>query len=206
MQNSVEKTEVRKQQIRNAALRCFSLYGFSKTTMDDIASTIGMKKASLYYYYKNKEAIFCEMIETEVHHFIDTATEKISSLKLATEKLYALVKLENDYFKEKVGTFDLSVSTIVEAQPVIVNITERARNKDIGLLKKIIEEGIENGEFRACNAKKVAETIRTVLDSIKFREFQMTKVLVASDINYNKIKKAGLEMLELIIHGLKKYK
>ena len=41
MQNVVEKTEVRKDQIRNAALRCFSLYGFGKTTMDDIASTIG---------------------------------------------------------------------------------------------------------------------------------------------------------------------
>ena len=204
MQNGSEKIEVRKEQIKTAALRCFSQYGFNKTTMDDIASSIGMKKASLYYYYKNKEAVFCEMMESEIHNFIEKAETKTSRIKSATNKLFLLVKMETEYFQEKVGTFDLSVNTIIEAQPILNEVTEKVRKKDVDLWAKVIQEGIEKGEFRKCNANKIADAIRTVLDSIKFRELQITKVLSATDINYDKIKNTGKEMIDLIINGLKK--
>lgn len=203
MQNVSDKIEIRKDQIRIAALHCFSRFGFNKTTMDDIASNIGMKKASLYYYYKNKEAIFSEMVETEVHDFIYEAEKRISKMKSPTKKLYYLVKQETEYFQEKVGVFDLSVSTIIETQPILNQIIQKVRQKDVNLWAKIIKEGIEKNEFRKCNAVKVADTIRTVLDSIKFREIQITKVMSAAEINYAKIKKNGKEMIDLIINGLK---
>jgi len=204
MQNGNDKIELRKDQIRTAALRCFSQYGFNKTTMDDIASAIGMKKASLYYYYKNKETVFCEMVESEVQSFIEKAEGTISRTKSATNKLFLLVKLETEYFQEKVGMFDLSVSTIIEAQPLLNKMMEKVRLKDVDLWAKIIQEGIDKGEFRKCNAAKVADSVRTILDSIKFRELQITKVMSASDIDYAKIKKTGKEMIDLIINGLKK--
>lgn len=204
MENGIDKIEVRKEQIRAAALRCFSQYGFNKTTVDDISSAIGMKKASLYYYYKNKEAIFCEMIESEVQNFIEKAKVKIARTKSATNKLILLVKIETEYFQEKVGMFDLSVSTVIETQPILNEITAKVRKKGVDLWAGVIQEGITNGEFRKCNANKVADSIRTVLDSIKFREFQITKVMSASDIDYAKIKKNGKEMINLIIYGLKK--
>ena len=204
MQNSVDKIEIRKEQIKTAALRCFSKYGYNKTTMDDIANAIGMKKASLYYYYKNKENIICETIESEVHNFFKQANEKLLKVKTATNKLSTLVKFETEYFQEKVGTFDLSVNTIIETQPLLNEMLEKVRVKDIDLWSGIIREGIEKGEFRKINAKKIADNIRTVLDSIKFREFHKVKVLTASEIDYEKIKKTGLEIIELIINGLKK--
>ena len=196
--------EVKKDQIRNAAMRCFSMYGYSKTTMDDIANTIGMKKASLYYYYKNKENIICETIESEVDNFFETAIKKISKIKTANKKLYTLVKLETEYFQERVNTFDLSVNTIIEAQPLLNEMLEKVRNIDIDMYAGIIQEGINNGEFRKCNTKKVADSIRTILDSIKFRELQITKMLSAKEIEYEKIKKSGIDMIDLIINGLKK--
>lgn len=204
MENGMDKTELRKDQIRTAALRCFSKYGYNKTTMDDIANAIGMKKASLYYYYKNKENIISDTMETEVHAFLKMAKEKISKLKIASKKLFSLVKLETEYFQDRVGTFDLSVSTILEAQPVMNKMMEKFRTVDVDMWAGIIQEGIENGEFRKCNAKKVADTIRTILDSIKFRECQVTKMLSANEINYDNIKKSGTETIDLIINGLKK--
>lgn len=204
MPNSAERTEIRKDQIKAAAIRCVSQYGYNKTTMDDIANAIGMKKASLYYYYKNKEAIIHETIEAEVYNFINSAKEKLSKVKTATKKLYMLVKLETEYFQERVGTFDLSVSTIIETQPVLNEMLNKFRAKYIDLWASIIREGIENEEFRKCNTYKVADTIRTVLDSIKFRELQLTKLFSANEIDYKKIKKSGKDMIDLIIHGLKK--
>jgi len=204
MQNVVDKTEVRKDQIKTAALRCFSQYGYNKTTMDDIANAIGMKKASLYYYYKNKETIICDTIESEVYNFLETANQKISKIKSATRKLYFLVNWETEYFQERVGTFDLSVNTIIEAQPLLHEMMDKARSKDIDLWAGVIQEGVEKGEFRKCNASKIADTIRTILDAIKFREFHHSKVITANEIDYEKIKNTGKEMINLIINGLKK--
>jgi len=48
----------KKQKITEAAKELFFRFGFSKTSMDDIAVQSGMAKPTLYYYYDNKEAIF----------------------------------------------------------------------------------------------------------------------------------------------------
>ena len=114
------------------------------------------------------------------------------------------MKFETEYFQEKVGTFDLSISTVLEAQPLINEMLEKVRTKDINLWAGILQEGIDKGEFRKCNSKKIADNIRTVLDSIKFKEFHQVKILSANEIDYEKIKKTGLEVVDLIINGLKK--
>jgi len=203
MDNETEKAEVRKDQIKTAALKCFSQYGYNKTTMDDIANFIGMKKASLYYYYKNKEAIICDTIESEANNFFKLVKEKLSKLKSATSKLSSLAKFETEYFQDRVGSFDLSVSTIVEAQPLLHEMMEKFRSKNVDLWADIINEGIEKGEFRKCNINKTASTIEIVLDSIKFKEFHHTKIVSTSEINYDKIKKNATDIIELIINGLK---
>ena len=71
----MDKTDEKRHQILNAALNCFARYGFNKTTLDDIATAIGMNKASLYYYYENKEAIFGEVLQEEANRFIQFAKD-----------------------------------------------------------------------------------------------------------------------------------
>ncbi|MBB1643791.1 TetR/AcrR family transcriptional regulator [Sphingobacterium sp. UME9] len=50
--------EDRKDQIIHAAIRRFMHYGFSKTTMNEIAEDIKITKANLYYYYSEKECTY----------------------------------------------------------------------------------------------------------------------------------------------------
>ena len=57
---------VRKQRKRELILdRAFHVlrrYGFAKTTMEDIATSCGLKKTSLYYYFRDKEEVFAEIM------------------------------------------------------------------------------------------------------------------------------------------------
>ncbi len=199
------KLDNRRDQIKTAALQCFSQYGFNKTTMDDIAGKIGMKKASLYYYYKNKESVFSEMIDSEVKKFLISSEEQISQYNSAIDKLHHLIKIETDYFQERVAFFDLSVNTILETQPLLTKLTEKYRKQNVALWARVIQEGIDIGEFRDCKATDVADTVRTIFDSIKFREIQLVRIMSATDIDYDKIKKQGRQVLDLIIKGVKKY-
>ena len=53
----------RLQQIRNAALDAFLMYGFKRTSMEDIAEGAGMSRAALYLHFKNKRDIFRSVVE-----------------------------------------------------------------------------------------------------------------------------------------------
>lgn len=48
----------RRARILQAALKTFLAYGFSRTTMDDIARAAGMSRPALYLFFRNKSDIF----------------------------------------------------------------------------------------------------------------------------------------------------
>ncbi|MCK4799032.1 MAG: TetR/AcrR family transcriptional regulator, partial [Spirochaetes bacterium] len=47
----------KREEIIRKAEPIFAKYGFKKSTMDNIAENINLKKSTLYYYFKNKEEI-----------------------------------------------------------------------------------------------------------------------------------------------------
>lgn len=55
--------EERKQHIMQASVKVFGVYGYKKTTMQDLADALDISRPALYQYYKNKEAVFLALIE-----------------------------------------------------------------------------------------------------------------------------------------------
>lgn len=54
---SDEYVEERREQILNAALRCFSRQGLHRTTLDEICSEAELSKGAVYNYFKSKQEI-----------------------------------------------------------------------------------------------------------------------------------------------------
>ncbi|WP_461492021.1 TetR/AcrR family transcriptional regulator, partial [Pontibacter sp. HJ8] len=52
-----DKDEAIKTEILNEAQKLFRHFGWTKTTMEDIAKATGKGKSTLYYYYKSKDDI-----------------------------------------------------------------------------------------------------------------------------------------------------
>jgi len=51
-----------RQQINEAALRCFTEHGFHATSIDDIAALAQVSRATLYQYFESKETMFVELM------------------------------------------------------------------------------------------------------------------------------------------------
>jgi len=68
----------KREAILAAAFTQFSLYGFRRTSMEDIAKETGISRASLYSYFENKEEIF-RSLSTSLHE--KTLGEAESHLK-----------------------------------------------------------------------------------------------------------------------------
>lgn len=55
--------QVRRAQILEAALGCFSEKGYHAATMDDLAAAAGLSKGSLYWHYTSKEEVFLALFD-----------------------------------------------------------------------------------------------------------------------------------------------
>ena len=87
------KRETRKEEIINTAARLFKEKGYSAVTMRDIATSMGIKAASLYNHISSKQEILKEIIISLAEEFTD-GINKITELNNSSvEKLNAIVKL-----------------------------------------------------------------------------------------------------------------
>lgn len=66
-----------KQKILDVSLDLFSRKGFSAVSIRDICAQVMIKESSVYYHFKNKQAIFDELL----YHFEQVATDMMVRLE-----------------------------------------------------------------------------------------------------------------------------
>ncbi len=66
-----------KDRIKSIAKDLFSKYGFSKVTTDEISSTLGISKRTLYNFFESKENLIEEIISDELKKIEDAINELI---------------------------------------------------------------------------------------------------------------------------------
>ncbi len=82
----------RKTQIIKAAVKRFSKHGLGKTTLDEIARDLRIGKATIYHYFKSKEALFYSSIEWEGEQFISEIKSIFENEALSLRERF------NEYF------------------------------------------------------------------------------------------------------------
>lgn len=58
-----------KQEILDAALELFSVQGYEATSISQLAEAVGIRKASLYSHFENKQAILDALIQTTIGEY-----------------------------------------------------------------------------------------------------------------------------------------
>lgn len=133
--------------IRNAAIELFYKQGMDKTSINDIAKEAGIAKGTIYLYFKSRE----ELLESVFIYCFDmhmkASMKELELQKNCGNKLIKRIKnilLWNaEHPKE---------STFIRLYYIPVNIagTENvAFSKSYEVNKKLIEQGIEDGEFKS---------------------------------------------------------
>jgi len=75
----------RKNEIIKKATRLFAEYGYSGTSMSELARRVEVTKAALYYYFKSKRELYLQSISASYKN-IWQQLESIKSLKLPEEE------------------------------------------------------------------------------------------------------------------------
>jgi len=149
-----------REQIVEAAREHFSRYGYEKTTVSDLAKSIGFSKAYIYKFFDSKQAIGEAICGKTLNAIVTAVEEAVAGASTSTEKLRKLFKT---LVVTGVGLFfsdrklhDLAAHAVGEQWP-----STRAYRERIGqILAEIIREGRESGEFE--RKTPLDETVRAV--------------------------------------------
>ncbi|HEX4851696.1 MAG TPA: TetR/AcrR family transcriptional regulator, partial [Puia sp.] len=127
---STKKDQV-KEKIGRVAMKCFAKYGLDKTTLDDIAKEVGLNKASLYYYYKNKEDIFLEVAIKEGQDYLGTLQAHVLEKKgIEARVIFYLVERIN-YYKNVLNMNRVSTETLNRMLPKFFELFDAIMKQEV---------------------------------------------------------------------------
>src|SRR5947208_4562840 len=136
-----------REQIVAAAHEHFRHYGYAKTTVSDLANAIGFSKAYIYKFFQSKQAIGEAISADCVSTILEAARSKVDRTSTATGKLRILFKTVTakclELLFEDKKLYDIVSCAIAERWGTDVIYTAGLT----ALLRKIILEGRESGEF-----------------------------------------------------------
>jgi AcrR family transcriptional regulator len=199
----MEKTDQKREQILDAAMRCLARFGMMKVTLDDIAKLMGMNKASLYYYYENKEALFIDALERESLRFFELVQQNFAAIGTVTEKFYSMVRTFHVHFRNRAEVLELNVKAMSENHGLIQKLDRRLREKNIDFLRDLIQQGIDAGEFRGMDAGRVARIVRIIFDLSRLEQFLKKDFSNHEQPDFVQMENDAYFILDLLFNGLK---
>jgi TetR/AcrR family transcriptional regulator, biofilm operon repressor len=198
------KKETVKLKIGEGAMQCFAKYGLEKTTLDDIAKTIGLNKASLYYYYKNKEDIFLEVALNEGKNFINSLQQKTLLKKGAEGRIQFYLQERVQYYMHVLNKNKVTTDTLHKILPRFFELYEGMMKEEIKFVTTILKEGIKVGDLIKTDADKLSSSLINMSDALKHSVEQHALLKGDSEADYTLSLQELKFLVQLIFNGLKK--
>lgn len=167
MAESTGLDKAKEKIILEAAQKRFGHFGLAKTTMTEIATDVGMSKASLYYYYPDKEHLFLAVIEQEIGEFIKALTAMIGEEESASKKLKQYTSIRHEYFRRLISLAKLGEHTLTAMKASMDGFKRNLEQQEKELIRRIFQEGIKTGEFESFNAKAHADLFVATMHGLR---------------------------------------
>jgi TetR/AcrR family transcriptional repressor of uid operon len=136
-----------KERIILSAIENFARSGFDKTRMEDIASSSGLAKGTLYLYFKSKEDLFFALCE----HNLEQLRNQLSKLFSKKENIMSDAEgFYNEYHRVSLGddTIWFEMIALSTRNPKLRKILVEYHSKVYQAVKEFLKIQIERGFFR----------------------------------------------------------
>ncbi len=151
---SISKT---RQKIVDVARQLFAKNGLEKTTMNDIATSSGKGRRTLYTYFKNKEDVYYAVIESELERLSDRMDEVAEKEMSPQDKIIELIYTHLNMIKETVVRNGNLRAAFFRNIWMVEKVRKNFDEYEIELFRRVYEEGKDKGEFDVDNVDLVAD-------------------------------------------------
>lgn len=158
------QSEQTRKRIGDAARHLFVQKGYKATSIEDITAATGSSKGNIYYHFKSKEGLFLYLLDEWDRDWIAKWREKEHLYPSAAEKMYG--------FAEQLVREDLNHPLTKAADEFFIGDDKTCEVEDrlaemvaehLAFNRKLIQEGIDSGEFRSGDAAGLALVLEALV-------------------------------------------
>lgn len=136
-------------EIIDAAARVFAERGFHGATTQDIANVLGIRQASLYYYFASKEAALELVCLRGVEGFVERAKTIAAGPQCAAKRLEDLVFAHHAPLSDRPDYVRVFLNERQHLPAESRRRIGRLSRELEQIFQKVVSEGIDKGEFDA---------------------------------------------------------
>ena len=144
-----EKSAARREAILAAALNEFSARGFAAARLDDVAKRAGVAKGTIYLHFRDKEALFQEIVRSLMGPFVGTVELAFNSnipLRTLADQVVEL------FVREVFGTRRKDVIRLMMTEgPRFPKLAEfyyrEVLSRVFGAARKRLQRALDSGEL-----------------------------------------------------------
>ncbi len=196
--DNVEKAN----KILQVAQKRFGLYGLEKTSMKEIASDIGISKATLYYYFPDKEHLFKAVVEMEQESFSQIVEKTFETTDDPTILMRKFVKIRLDYFKTFFNLSRLRFEDFKTMKPMLNDAYEIFNKNEEDQIKKIMKMGVEKKIFFIDDVQSLATLFLESLKGLRTLVIHNKELLYIEQDDYELLVKKQNAFTDVFIKGL----
>jgi AcrR family transcriptional regulator len=147
------------------ACRLFATNGFAETSIRDIAEAAGISNAALYHFFADKNELFARIFISVTSQLCAFVESRVDPNETATHRLRAFMRGYGQFFEDH-------LYMCIAASSSFRALTDSPRRDEAiywrdryeGILRVIIRQGMEAGEFRDGDAALVGRAVLSCLN------------------------------------------
>ena len=157
------RNRIDEQIILDAALKVFARFGYKKSTLEDIASELGMTNTAMYAYASSKRDLYERTVSFVMKRWQSGVEQAVNAKTTAMDKMTALCESALYYLAQ-----DLEFCALLKSDPQIfpmfptVDPYEEINRDSVRMIERILLFGQETGEFRTVDAPAVSEVLFSI--------------------------------------------
>ena len=141
-------SEARWEEILDAAAKVFLQNGYEASSLQEIASNVGILKGSMYYYIKTKEDLLFEIIRRSQDVYTNTREEDPeTAASPAPVRLASFITRWTTLSPKQRDWGEVAEGSFTRLSPARLKQVIARRDEFSDYVKQIIQQGIDEGAF-----------------------------------------------------------
>lgn len=150
--------EATRQKILDAAETLFANLSFAAARLEDVAQAVGIRRASIVYYFKNKQELY-EAMESRLFEALEIeCRERLLGKRTALEKIEAVADAWLQFMVSRPSAARLILRNCADVYPGGPDPVQFSRSA-LNHWEEAVREGVEAGEFSDVSAVQLMQLV-----------------------------------------------
>ena len=198
-----DQQDIKREKILEASYQRFLHYGYSKTTMNEIAADLSLSKALLYYYFPDKSQLYIAVMRKLTCDYLKSLEDKTNQFENIKQAFVFQVNEHHNFILSNYNFFDFFKLNEQNLPDTIWEIITEIQQAEMKFLTRVIQIEIERGTIKLIDSpEKIVDILLDALNGIRISSALHKKLRFPQKEHLDEIHTKRLLLVDIFTKGL----